>query len=147
MRTPLVATRTLLFEVVSSRMLIAMFSKDSPSDAEWARYIDAIANMGDEVWVLAYSSGGGPTVAHRRQLEDALGEREGRAAVVTTSRTARGIVAAIRWFNRDIKAFAPGEWAAALEFMNVEASEAEQILRRLRGMAERMGTTEDLEFG
>lgn len=142
MTPPLVPPRTLLFEIVSPRMLLAMFGKGPPSDAEWARYIDAIAKLGDEVWVLAYSSGGGPTVAQRRQLEETLGDRSGRAAVITASRRARSIVAAIRWFNRDIRAFAPGDWSAVLEFMQVDASEREHVRERLRSLAERMGVTD-----
>jgi hypothetical protein len=132
-------TRTLLFEVVSSRLLIAMYGENSPTDADWFKYIEGIASMGDEVWVLAFSSGGGPTLQQRRQLEDVLGERTGRAAIITPSGNARAIVAAIRWFNRDIKAFAPNDWEAALEFMHIEGLEARRVLRRLRIMAQQMG--------
>jgi hypothetical protein len=135
---------TLFFEVFSQRLLIAVYGDGAPSTAAWADYLGAIEGMGDEIYVLAFSSGGGPTLMQRRQLEEALGDRGGRAAIVTTSRIARGIVTAIRWFNRDIKSFSPSEWKDALEFMQLSADDGARVMQRLSAMADQIGNSEEL---
>lgn len=138
------ASRTLLFETVSSRLLIAVYGSRTPSNAEWAEYRRALEGLGEEVNVLAFSSGGGPSLTQRRQLEDAIDNRPGRAAIVTIDRIARGIVTAIRWFNHDIKAFEPSQWEQALEFLSIDATTGRDVMRRLKAMAEELGNAAEL---
>ncbi len=138
---------TLLHEVIDSRLLIAMFGEAAPSDAEWFHYLDAIAKLGGDVRVLAFACGAGPTLRQRRQLEAVLSDRLGRAAIVTTSRIAREVVAAIRWFDRDIRAFSPSEWPRVVEFMQFDADEARRVAMRMRTMAKAMDQAHLFELG
>ena len=76
-----------------------------------------------------------------------LGERIGRAGIVTSSRIALGIVTAIRWLNRDIKAFPPTRWSEALSFVGVDTPEQRsQIMEWMRDHALELGFADALKL-
>lgn len=82
----------------------------------------------------------------RRDLEAATQEHTSRVAVVTASRTARGIVTAISWFNREIKAFAPAKHEDAFVYLELTPSETAKTLECVREMASRLGVVEALSL-
>ena len=59
---------SLMFEVISPRLLIALYGTSSPTNARWAQYLRALDEMGDDIRVLAFSAGGGPSLMQRKQL-------------------------------------------------------------------------------
>ncbi len=128
-----------LVERLDEGLMLAVFGEDSPDDKEWKVYMKVMEKLQIEDRILILSAGGGPGLMQRRELEQLTRGHKGRVAVVTVSRAARGIVTALSWFDRNIKAFDPKQVTEAFKFLDVKAYETRGILRRARAMADTLG--------
>lgn len=136
---------SVLIRRASTTLAVAVYGDDSPTNEEWEVYLDVMRSLAPGYRMIIFSSGGGPTTMQRRDLEKVTeGQDTARVAVVTVSRLARGIVTAIRWFNREIKAFEPSERDAALTFLGLSTAEGDDVLRLARDMAAELGVAEQL---
>ena len=68
---------------------------------------------------LVATKGGGPTSTQRKYLNDLLAGRHVPVAVMSSSTAVRGVVTALSWFNRKIKAFPPEGLADALTYLEI----------------------------
>lgn len=128
-------SRTLAYKFFKQHILILVHSKDSPSDAEWVGYLQDAKQWRDKIeGFLVVTEGGGPNKPQRSQMNDALeaGKRGGKTAVVTLSRIARGIVAALSLVNPGIKAFSTVHIPAALDYLGVPKSDHELLISELK---------------
>ncbi len=140
---------SVLIRLVSPSLVVAVFTDDSPAPAEWQVYLDAMRKLNPGYRMAIFSAGGGPNTMQRGDLEkltEGLGpdSPKERVAVITVSRLARGIVTAIRWFNREIKAFEPGDREAAFEFLELSKEERTNVLRLAKAMAGELGVSDRL---
>lgn len=118
---------TIAYKQVGDTMILA-HAKTEPADEEWRAYVEALrAHSVKRILVL--TDGEGPNARQRKHMLERLGANAQRTAVVTPSMAARGIVTAVAWLGTDIRAFAPDETAAALEFLGLTRFEAEAVLR------------------
>jgi hypothetical protein len=114
--------------VLIEDMFLVVFGAEPPSDREWARYLEALKQHGvDGTTQLLYSDGGGPSAIQRRDLHALLDGRTMPIAVLSDSTKIRGMVVAISWFNREIRAFHPTALREALAHLGVPTSHAEVI--------------------
>src|SRR5262245_10518935 len=111
---------TFLDGVAGYGLMILVHSTRAPSDPEWNEYFSELRKH-DPVKIknLAFTDGGAPTGSQRRMVNDYLDGRSSQGAVVTHSPIVRGVVAALNWFNPEIRAFAPKDLDAALRFLGV----------------------------
>jgi hypothetical protein len=118
----------------SRDVVLALHGRSFPSDDEWSEYIALVerahAQLGDD-WprlvALALTDGGGPTGKHRAQLRSFLAGRSAPSVVLTTSRLARGIGAAVALFNSSIRFFAPRDFVAAARFLGLQPDEVDDL--------------------
>jgi hypothetical protein len=75
----------------------------------------------------------------RRELEEAVTHHRGRVAVITESRIARGIVKAISWTGKQIKAFDFSRCGAAFEYLDLDEDEIDEALETARKLAAELG--------
>ena len=112
--------RTLAYRFWERQVIVLVHTKDSPGEDEWKAYCDDARKWCAQVrGILVLSEGGGPNSVQRGELEVALDRPEAKTAVVTLSRVARGIIAAMSWFTPKIKAFSTLQIPAALEYLDV----------------------------
>jgi hypothetical protein len=127
--------RNLAIRVVDQLFIVA-YGSTSPTDAEWSSYLDLAQRHGiDRTQQLIFTEGGAPTSAQRRQLAALLDGRAVPVAVLSSSARVRVTVAALSFFNAQVKAFPPSALPDALDFLEVPASRAEMIadaLQKLR---------------
>lgn len=117
-------------------VVIALHTSSAPTDEEWTEYTRAVKAMDiTKVKPLAFSDGGGPDSKQRKQLNDVLASRPGRAALVTSSTLARSVVTALSWFNPLVKAFAPDEVAQAFDYLQLDSSEVQAVRGAIRMLA------------
>src|SRR5678809_606473 len=90
-------------------VVVVVQNATAPTDAEWASYCAHIASglEAKKPSGIAITDGGGPNAVQRGKVNDLLGGRQVRSAVVSDSRLIRGIVTALTWFNRETAAFSP----------------------------------------
>jgi len=106
-------------------ILVCVNAAENPTDAEWTRYLDAgRAALPKCKGILVVTDGGGPNAMQRKQIDEMPEARDLPVAVVTASLAARGIVTAISWFGKAIKAFAPHQVPEALGYLGLAPSEA-----------------------
>ena len=111
------------------RVAVMVAGRESPSDAEWDRYIDFLEGMqtpGPFARTLAVTAGGAPSSAQRIRLQGRIGEaRKGsKLALVTDSTFARGILNSWSLLRPGYRAFAPDKLAEALRFLDVSLAQA-----------------------
>lgn len=112
------------------QFLVVVHGDAPPSDEVWEEYLKFTfenKTSKDIVRHLVVTQGASPTAAQRRLLQEraALLLDENpvsvRAAIVTPSTFARGIVTAISWIIDAPRAFAPEKLADALKYLDIPA--------------------------
>ena len=131
---------------LSFGLFVAVYGEQSPPDVEWARYLDTMRGILPEDRLLIFSWGGGPNFKQRRELEEVVAQHQGKVAVVTGSLVARGIVKAISWTGKQIRAFEFGRRDQALEFLDLDEPQATEALREARALAEEVGVANATEI-
>lgn len=113
-------------------MLLAHTSRP-PNDAEWGPYIDELRQHDPkELRSLAFTDGGAPSGAQRKQVNDFLNGQASRAAVVTASTMVRGVVTTLSWFNAQMHAYSPHDVDAALHHLGVRTDEVPLVRREIQ---------------
>lgn len=128
--------RRMAFRVVD-QVLVLVHAEQDPSDDEWMEYVLEIKRQGTLLLPqVVFTAGGRPNSVQRKMLTDVLAGRGMKVAVLSVSTMVRGVVTAISWFNRDIRAFDPSELHRALDYLGVPPAQAGLIqvaLDSLRG--------------
>lgn len=124
--------KTIAYKVIDRLFLVAYGTED-PTDGEWFGYIEEIKRHGvDRTMQLVCTEGGGPNATQRRYLEEALAGRTVPVAVLSSSVSVRGMVSAMSWVNREIRAFPPAGLLDALAYLEIPASRADLIEREIQ---------------
>jgi hypothetical protein len=127
------------FKIVGTLHVIIVGSKD-PSVADWQAYMTALhaeERKGIDVTqmrTLVFSDGGGPNAAQRKMASDLLDGRATRLGIVTGNTLMRGVITALRWFNPQCQAFAPGAVGEALRFLDVPLLKFDSIRQTARDL-------------
>lgn len=125
------------------KFLVVVHGDAQPSDEEWEEYLKFTfenKTSKDIVRHLVVTKGPSPTAAQRKLLEERasvlLDENpvSVRAAIVTPSTFARGIVTAISWIIDAPRAFAPEKLSDALKYLDIP----EEHLPAIRGMVAKL---------
>jgi hypothetical protein len=123
----------------SDRVLVAVHDSKPPSEDEWARWIELCSQPpGGERLVMVETHGGGPDAKQRKALAEATADGEMRAAVMTDSLVARGILTALVWLGVPVRPFGVYQHRSAAEYLGLSADEQRtvlEVLRRLRNEA------------
>jgi hypothetical protein len=110
------------------RFIIVVHGETAPTDEVWKEYLDYTFNHAtsrDIVRHLVMTRGASPTSSQRKALQERaavlLDENpiSVRAAIVTPSTFARGIVTAISWIIDAPRAFAPDKIRDAMTYLDI----------------------------
>jgi hypothetical protein len=129
-----------------SGLMLAVYGADTPGSAEWKEYCSVMSTMGETDNMLIFSAGGGPNLMQRRDLEQITNRLRGSVAVVTASRVARGIVTAISWLKKEIKAFNPEQRQDAFTFLHLTPPQAEEALSMAIKLSKELGVSSAVGF-
>lgn len=115
-------------------ILIAVHGEQNPRQDEWDAYLTLCEEQADDIRsTLVVSAGGGPNSGQRSALNDLFDGKSPAVAVCTDSRATRGIVTAISWFNRSIRAFRRTSVSEALRYLEIDEALVpmvrEQVIR------------------
>jgi len=123
--------RNMAFKVID-RLFIVVYGAHDPTDEEWIFYLQDVERHGiDRTMQLISTDGGGPTATQRRYLNELLAGRSVPVAVMSSSSAIRGVVTALSWFNRKIRAFAPSGLRDAIAYLEIPASRSDLIEREM----------------
>jgi hypothetical protein len=114
------------------RLAIAVHSEQPPSDEEWAQWIALCRDRPGALRVLVETHGGGPNAKQRKALNDALGSRDMRAAILTESLLVRGVVTALAWLGIPLRAFTFDQVRLAADYLELSDPELTHALETLR---------------
>lgn len=133
---------TMAFANFRRSVLIAVHTRENPTDEEWNAYVDyGRKNIGAFSSCLIISEGGGPNTVQRGAMNDVLEANhfKGKVAVVTLNRIVRGIVTALSWFNPNVKPFTTLQIPAAIEYLGVPKDQHEGLLAEIKRLRDRLG--------
>lgn len=134
--------KNMAFKVID-RLFIVVYGTHDPTDEEWVSYLKDVERHGiDRTMQLIATEGGGPTSTQRRYLNDLLAGRSVPVAVMSGSTAIRGMVTALSWFNRKIRAFPPTGLADALAYLEIPLSRIELIEREMGKLRTSLGRDE-----
>jgi len=126
----------------SRRVILALHGRSFPTDEEWAAYLDCgrrafqqAAEAWDQVVGFAVSDGGAPTARQRVELRRVLAGRTPRSALLTPSRLARGIGAAVTIFNPATRIHVPSSFFAATRHVGLHDEEASLLGHEIERLA------------
>jgi hypothetical protein len=93
-------------------------------DGEWEAYVKFIKGEfipGSKPICLVHADSAGPTAEQRQIVNEVIGpvKKEVKAAVMTSSQIARGIVTAMSWMYPVYRAFSPSQVDEAIAFLGV----------------------------
>jgi hypothetical protein len=103
------------------------------SDPEWKAYLDFVrlAVEREGIYrILVWTAGAGPTSKQRHQGFEIFKSYAGtlRAAVLSNSPSARGILSAMSWFVKlQYRVFAPHDMDAALAYLEVPLADTKEV--------------------
>jgi hypothetical protein len=128
-------SKTMAFEVID-RLFVVVYGTVDVTDEEWAHYLQVVDAYGvDLTTQLIFTDGGGPSASQCKYLNDMLAGRSPPVAIVSANAEVRGVVAALSWFNRNIRAFPPIDLRGAIAYLEIPESRLafiEKKARRLR---------------
>jgi hypothetical protein len=118
------------------RFVVVVHGDEPPTDEVWKEYIEytfsgAVAR--DVVRHLVVTEGASPTSAQRKLLQEKTADfldadpMSVRAAIVTSSTFARGIVTAIGWIVDAPRAFSPDKIEDAMKYLGIPMNYYEPI--------------------
>jgi hypothetical protein len=119
--------------------IVTWVGRSNPTDEDWARYVAFCAAQlaaGVPPRALIVTAGGSPSPAQRRLLDQ--GTRQAahhmRAAILTRSTFARGVMNAMALVTPGYRAFSPDRLEEALAYIEVRPS----LVAEVRAMLARM---------
>jgi hypothetical protein len=135
----------------SGRCIVAIHAGVPPSDEDLSAYVAfCLSESFDVTWTVVHPRCPGLNTKQRATLVKGW-ERRGvspRTSIVTSSTLHRGVITALNWFlTGTIRAFAPSDWAASLEYLEIRgAMDQQQVLRIGGELAQGLGVREDFPF-
>ncbi len=112
-------TKTMTFKLID-RLFIVVYGAEEVTDEEWTSYLEVVESHGiDRTTQLIFTDGGGPNAAQCMYLNNLLAGRSPPVAVVSASAEIRGVVTALSWFNRKIRAFSPSGLREAIAYLQI----------------------------
>lgn len=130
----------------SLTVVVCLNGRQLPTDDEWDRYLECIRGLiaetgGDlgNVRGMAISDGGAPSARQRKLLDEVTGARSMRWTLLSISRFARGVGAALAWLQPDFNAYAPSGFARAARFLGVPDGEQPALLATIRDLDRAIG--------
>ena len=137
---------TMAYTVVEPGLVVLVHGPNNPADDEWYEYVQTVQRLAEKgdgtVACLVVTDGGTPNSVQRTDMNAAFQMDAGQkypTAVVTESRMARGVVTALGWFNAGIKAFAPRQLGAALDYLGVTEDAHGEVRAVLEDLRHRLG--------
>lgn len=122
--------------------VLVVHADKPPSDEEWRLYVEeCAARVGGLRGGVALTDGHGPNAAQRGLVVDEEGLIDVPFAIVTGSVVVRGIVTALRWLGKNIKAFSPAEIGDAFVYLALDESQKSKFHDELAQL--RMSLLED----
>src|ERR1700759_3207208 len=98
--------KNVVFKTVGN-VLVAVHGENNITDEEALACQAALRTMDlDRLRILVCTDGGGASAMQRKGLIDAFSGRDVPTAIVTDVRMLRGVITALSWFNKNIRAFA-----------------------------------------
>ncbi|MEP7048756.1 MAG: hypothetical protein ABJB12_00320 [Pseudomonadota bacterium] len=107
-------------------LLILREGRTDPLDSEWDVTLGILAEHRheiDQIKVLVFTDGGGPTQAQRRRLEQTLNGKPIRVAVVSDSMKVRFICSSVALFTSNLSSFRVTELRDAFAWLNLTPEE------------------------
>lgn len=115
-------------------VLVAVHTKPNPTAEEWEAYaVDVEQEMAKDGLrgVLIVTAGGGPNAAQRSRIAKIRGLGPVPTAVVTEAFAVRGIVTALSWLGKDIRAFGRDDVERAIQHLSIEPADATALLQEV----------------
>ena len=121
-------------------LIFAVQTEKSPSDHEWAEFLDMLRTHRSEMAklkILVVTAGGSPSPVQRKQLAEALGGTRFAVAVISDNISARFVASSIALFHRDHRSFSATEITEAYDHLQLTVQEralADTHIRELRAL-------------
>jgi hypothetical protein len=121
-------------------VLVAVHGRQAPSNSDWRAYVGLwLANAERVRSNLVVTAGGGPSPQQRTEISKHPNINSFATAVVSDSMLVRGIVTAISWSGKPIKAFSPREMELALGYLETGPDTRAKVLLEVAAMKSKLG--------
>jgi hypothetical protein len=118
-------------------LLLLRQNAETATDNEWANLLRTLVALRadlQKVKIIVRTDGGGPSPAQRKSLEEALGGKPARVAVVSDHLKVRFVTSTIALFQKELKSFMVKESSQAYDHLGMLDSERRQADVALKEM-------------
>lgn len=139
--------KTLAFGSVSD-FAVLVHDKSTPSDEEWAAWLDFATrylSSGRVLRSIVVTDGGAPTPTQRQAMNKRLSDvgttrkDANRTAIVTASAYVRGVVTALGWFSPGLCAYAPDRLDDVMDYLEVPQILRAELVALIKSLQNRIG--------
>jgi hypothetical protein len=124
------------------RLTVAVHHTSAPTSEEWDRWIALCVGQEGPIRVLVESHGGAPNAKQRKALQEAVGGRDLRSAILSDSVVVRGVVTALAWLGVSLRAFSLHDYPAVAEYLGLSKHELTVAVEQLRLLRKDCGLDE-----
>lgn len=125
------------------RVMVAVHDAAPPTDDEWASWVALVGDPAvSDLRLLVETTGqGGPNAKQRKALADATKGGDVRCAILSDSMAVRGVITALAWLGLAQRAFVPGDYRPAGDYLGLSPKEYAVVLDALPSLRRTCGFT------
>jgi hypothetical protein len=109
-----------VFKIIRGRWLLCVYGKQDATNDDVSEIIKVMRTLDlSQVRMLTYTMGGTLSAQHRKEINAVVEGKYPPLAVLIGNPLARGVITALSWFNRNVKAFAPDDEFDAFAYLGI----------------------------
>jgi hypothetical protein len=108
------------FKIIVGKWILCVYGKRDATNDDVAEIIHVMRGLDlKQVRMLTYTMGGTLSAPQRKEINAVVEGYNPPLAVLIASPLARGVITALSWFNRNVKAFAPDDELEAFSYLGI----------------------------
>lgn len=127
------------FKIIVGKWLLCVYGKQDATNEDVAEIIKVIRTLDlKQIRMLTYTMGGTLSAPQRKAINAVVDGYNTPLAVLIANPLARGVITALSWFNRNVKAFAPDDELEAFSYLGIPDDLHQHCSDELRRLIEDM---------
>lgn len=128
-----------VFKIIKGKWLLCVYGKHDATNDDVAEIIRVMRTLDlKQIRMLTYTMGGTLTAPQRKEINAVVEGYYPVLAVLIANPLARGVITALSWFNRNVKAFAPDDEFDAFAYLGIPDDLHEHCSDELHRLIEEM---------
>jgi hypothetical protein len=127
------------FKIIMGKWILCVYGPLDATNEDVAEIIKVMRTLNlKQVRMLTYTMGGTLSAQQRKEINAVVEGYNPPLAVLIANPLARGVITALSWFNKNVKAFSPDDELDAFNYLGIPVDMQEQCSEELHRLIEEM---------